>query len=199
MKDSWPFLTRLIMNPGLQGGLSYGRKVLMESLLWYNPVPLQNVHAARFPRGSKNPTGGSSSFALGFKCYSCLYVPQIPFLSCAAGLVYSSSVSFVSGPSYFHIGFTNPSEYLRKIQPFTQQFPVEPLHQYSLCSSASDVIFGLGRGFCQGAYWLLTAFSNQGKVVIPLYNTITQPLKGLTEAYRTLHLSNSQKERKIDL
>lgn len=161
-------------------------------LLWYYPFLLQNVNAALFPTGSKNPTAGSSFFALGFKCCSSLYTPQILFLSRAAGLVYSSSVYLTSAPSYFIAGFTDPSEYLRKAQPFRWSLSTNIVFTFQLVT--------LSLVWAEASAKVLMAshsFLKSREVVIPQCNVVTQSLKGLTEAYRSLHLSNSWKEREL--
>lgn len=136
-------------------------------LLWYNPVHLQSVRAVLFPRCSRNQTVGSMFLTLISKCHFCPYTLHIPFLICAAGLFSGNCSSFMSGHSHFFAGFSHPFEHIRKRHKFLHFNIQLSFFTFAglLCSSSSDIIFDLGRSFCQGAYWLPAAISDKEKLL----------------------------------
>lgn len=133
-------------------------------LLWYNPVPLQNVRAVLFPRCSRNQTVGSTFLAFNSKCYFC---PTHPIHTHLLSVWQDNCVSFMPGHSHFLAVFSHPFEHIRKRYTFLHYNFQLSFSTFAgpLCSSSSDIIFALGRSFCQGADWLPAAISDKEKLL----------------------------------
>lgn len=76
-------------------------------------------------------------------------------------------VSFMSGHSHFLAVFSHPFEHIRKRYKFLHYNFQLSFSTFAgpLCSSSSDIIFALGRNFCQGTDWLPAAISDKEKLL----------------------------------
>lgn len=172
------------------GWVMRGNRWWSRLLLWYNPVPLQNLHAALFPRGSKNQQQEAVSLLLALSALPAYTHLKSPFLAILQDLF-----TAVLCPSCLVV-LVSLLDFPILLRIWGRHNLLHSNFQWSL-STNTDFAFQLVRlslVWAEASAKVLTGFSQLSQIkrgCYPLCNMITQSLKGLTEAYRSLCLSNS--------